>query len=80
MAGAGDQAACAKVGRKHHTTVGAVALRWALQQPGVAAVSVGCRLGAFDVDAAAAFDVDGALQVSRSRGSERARAGGVAAC
>jgi len=62
------------VGRKHHTTVGAVALRWALQQPGVAAVSVGCRLGA------AAFDVDGALQVSRSRGSERARAGGVAAC
>jgi aryl-alcohol dehydrogenase-like predicted oxidoreductase len=61
------------VGRKHHTTVGAVALRWTLQQPGVAAVSVGCRLGS------GAFDADGALQVSRSRERESG-AGGVAAC
>jgi hypothetical protein len=45
------------VGRKHDTTVSAVALRWALQQPGVATVSVGCRLGATP------FDTDGALQV-----------------
>lgn len=36
-------AVTARVGRKHGVSAGAVALRWVLQQPGVAAVAVGAR-------------------------------------
>lgn len=37
--------AAAEIGRKHAVSVSAVALRWVLQQPAVAAVIVGARLG-----------------------------------
>ena len=37
--------AAAEIGRKHAVSVSAVALRWVLEQPAVAAVIVGARLG-----------------------------------
>jgi aryl-alcohol dehydrogenase-like predicted oxidoreductase len=32
-----------RIARRHHTTIGAIAVRWALDQPGVAGVIVGAR-------------------------------------